>query len=296
VSDHPSPPSSGAPALPSLKERIRADLEAAGCRPLHRFGQNFMVDPSAVAALVDALDLTPGERVLEIGPGTGVLTEQLLKAGAVVLAVELDRGLHAHLASRYADHPRFTVVHGDALASKSRLHPEIEAFAKTPWKFGANLPFEVSIPVLLNAVDGASGGLPPQRIAVTVQREAAERLCAAPGSDAWGASAATMQTAGQPAILRRLPPHCFFPQPRVDSVIMTWTPGSAMPSGFGLWCRSIFAYRRKVLPRALRDVGCERDDTAAILAAAELTADLRVEQLDVASLRRLHASSREYLS
>lgn len=271
------------PAL-TLKQRILADLSAAGCQPLHRLGQNFMVDPQAVEALVTALDLTPGDLVVEIGPGTGVLTERLLTAGARVLAVELDRGLHAHLSQRFAEHPGLTLVHGDCLAGKTQLHPAIQAIAAQPWKLGANLPYDVSIPVLLNAVVGT----PPVRIAVTVQREAAERLCAAAGSDAWGASAATFQAAGDPRIVRRLSPACFHPRPRVDSAILSWTPRTALPEGFGLWCRTLFAYRRKVLPRALRDSGASLVDATAALTAAGLDPTRRVEQLTVSELVLLH--------
>lgn len=275
-----------APAVVTLKQRILADLAAAGCQPLHRLGQNFMVDPQAVDALVAALELTPGERVVEIGPGTGVLTERLLAAGAQVLAVELDRGLHAHLGQRFADHPGLTLVHGDCLAAKTRLHPAIMAITDQPWKLGANLPYDVSIPVLLNAVVGT----PPTRIAVTVQREAAERLCAAAGSDAWGASAATFQAAGDPRIVRRLSPACFHPRPRVDSAILGWTPRTSLPEGFGLWCRTLFAYRRKVLPRALRDSGATLAAATAALASAGLDPTRRVEQLTVAELVALHRS------
>jgi len=277
------PPAGGG----TLKQRILADLSAAGCQPLHRLGQNFMIDAPAVAALVNGLHLEPGDRVVEIGPGTGVLTEQLLAQGATVLAVELDRGLFAHLSQRYAGNPAVTVVHGDCLAGKTRLHPAIESFAAGPWKLGANLPYDVSIPVLLNAAAGAPDCPPPSRMAVTVQREAAVRLCSAPGSDAWGASAATFQAAGDPRLLRRLAPSCFHPRPRVDSAILGWTLRDAVPAGFGLWCRSLFAYRRKVLPRALRDCGASVDSAAAALAAAALDPTRRVEQLTVNELLRL---------
>ena len=121
---------------------------------------------------------------------------------------------------------------------------------------GANLPYDISIPLLLNCMSLAN---PPKCLSVTVQYEAATRLCAQPGSKAWGASAALAQAAGQGKIIRKLPPQCFWPPPRVDSAIYFWQPQRTVPSVFGLWCRSIFAYRRKRLPRALRDNGMARD-------------------------------------
>jgi 16S rRNA (adenine1518-N6/adenine1519-N6)-dimethyltransferase len=210
-----------------------------------------------------------------------------------MLAVELDRGLHGFLEQRFATElvtttasgeRRFTLVHGDCLASKSRLHPAIEAFAAAPWRLGANLPYDVALPVILNA---AALPIPPERVAVTIQYEAAERLCARPGADAWGASAAVLQAAGMPKLVRKLGPSCFHPQPRVDSAVLAWEPRTALPTGFGRWCRTVFAARRKVLTRALRDAGSERDAAEAACQACGLDPARRLEQLDAPELLAL---------
>jgi 16S rRNA (adenine1518-N6/adenine1519-N6)-dimethyltransferase len=267
------------------RERLAADLAAAGCQPLHRLGQNFMVEPAAVAALVGALGAADDDVVVEIGPGTGILTRALLAAGHRVLAVELDRGLAAWLPGAIAD-ARFALVHGDCLAGKNALHPAIVAAASAPWRLGANLPYDAALPALLNAV---ALPRPPTVIAATVQHEAAERLCSRPGADAWGASAAVFQAAGSPRIVRKLAPGCFHPAPRVDSAIIHWTPAVPLPPGFGRWCRTLFSFRRKVLPRALRDAGLERDAAQAALTAAGLDATRRVEELDASELRTLFA-------
>src|SRR5262245_22752213 len=105
----------GVPAKSDLKQRIIADLAAAGLAPLHRLGQNFMIDAQALAFISEQLGLGPGSRVVEIGPGTGVLTERLLARGAEILAVELDRGLFTLLQRSLAGRA-VTLVHGDALA------------------------------------------------------------------------------------------------------------------------------------------------------------------------------------
>jgi len=270
-----------------LRERLDADLAMAGLAPLHRLGQNFMIDPSALDCLVETLGATAGSRVVEIGPGTGHLTERLLDAGCTVLAVELDRGLHGFLDRQWGGRaPAFQLVHGDCLESKNRLHPAIEAFAQQPWSLGSNLPYDVSLPVLLNAVALPN---PPQRMAVTVQYEAAQRLCSKPGDDAWGASAAVLQSAGVPALVRRLTPSCFFPQPRVDSAILSWRPGPVpVPPGFGRWCRTMFSARRKVLVRALRDAGHEREPAEGACQACGLDTSRRVEGLDASELVALY--------
>ena len=222
----------------SLKQDIMAALTSANLAPLHRFGQNFMIDAAAVASIVQALGVTVGDRVVEVGPGTGVLTERMLALGARVTAVEIDRGLHGYLEQRFADEIKaqvLSLVHGDCLENKNTLHPEIIAVAAAgPWRLGANLPYDVALPVLLNA---AALPQPPTLVVVTVQWEAAERLCSRPGSAAWGASAATMQAAGAPTMVRKLPPDCFYPRPRVDSAILRWEPRAPLPAGFGRWCR-----------------------------------------------------------
>ncbi len=270
----------------SLKEQVLADLAAADCSPLHRFGQNFMVDARVIDALLAPLGRLAGARVVEVGPGTGVLTTRLLDAGAQVLAVEIDRGLAAWLTTSLV--PRgLTLVHGDALASKSRLHQAIIDWAAADeWLLASNLPYDAAIPVLLEAV-----ALPrqPRAISATVQYECGRRLCSRPGEDAWGASAAAFQAAGSPRLVRRIGRDAFHPRPNVDSAIVAWEPRAALPPGFTTWLRAVFAYRRKVLPRALMDAGCDRPAAETACAAAGLEASRRLESLDAPELLALHA-------
>jgi 16S rRNA (adenine1518-N6/adenine1519-N6)-dimethyltransferase len=279
-----------------LRREVVAELAAAGLSPLHRLGQNFMIDAAALAALCQELGAAPGLRVLEIGPGTGVLTGRLLAAGCRVLAVELDQGLSALLRGKFAgpcaagaEGPALTLEHGDCLESKSVLHPCIVAFAAQRWRLGANLPYDVALPVLLNAAALQPPALPPELAVVTVQWEAAQRLCARPGEEAWGASAAVLQAAGEARIVRRLAPACFYPRPRVDSAILRWRPLGVLPPGFGRWCRAVFSSRRKVLPGALRDRGMSRAEAEDACRACGLDPARRLEGLSAAELVGLHA-------
>ena len=270
--------------MASLKSEIAEALAASGLAPLHRYGQNFMIDERAVSALIEALGAAPGVRVAEVGPGTGVLTRRMIEAGAEVLAVEIDRGLAAHLTTTLV--PRgLQLVEGDCLASKTRLHPALEAFADQPWRLGANLPYDVALPVILNAV---ALPRPPDRLVVTIQLEAAQRLLSRPGDDAWGATAATLQAAGTPKLVRKLGPGSFFPPPRVDSAILAWTPERVLPAGFGTWCRTVFAYRRKVIPGALRDAGITREQAVAACQATGIDPERRLESLDWPELVALY--------
>jgi 16S rRNA (adenine1518-N6/adenine1519-N6)-dimethyltransferase len=274
-------------SAPSLAARVKDALAAHGLKPLHRFGQNFLIDQAALDALLRAADAGPGTRIVEVGPGTGVLTAPLLDAGATVLAVEIDHGLARILRDTLV--PRgLQLIEGDALASKTQLHPAIVAFAAAagPWKLVANLPYDVALPVILDAVALPT---PPTAVVVTIQREAAERLVAKPGDDAWGATSTVLQAAGIARIIRHLGPACFMPRPRVDSSILHWVPERPLPAGFGGWCRSLFAYRRKVLPGAMRDAfELPRDRAEAQCVAAGLDPLRRVEQLVPAELLRLH--------
>ena len=282
-----SRPPDAPPAAPSLRQRLRADLAAAGCSPLHRFGQNFMVEVRVLDDLLAALPPLSGARVVEVGPGTGVLTARLLDGGAQVLAVEIDRGLSAHLSATLVPRGSLVLVTGDALASKSRLHDAIRDWAAVgDWLLAANLPYDIAIPILLECA-----ALPRQPLAMvaTVQLECGRRLCSRPGDDAWGATAAVLQAGGTPRLLRRIGRDAFHPRPNVDSALIAWTPHTQLPAGFPLWCRAVFAYRRKVLPRALMDLGHSRDLAEAACAGLGLDPSRRLESLAPAELTALHA-------
>src|SRR5690348_3712510 len=107
------------------KQEIQSLLAQAGSQPRHRFGQNFMIDQNLVRLVAQAGNLTAEDHVLEIGPGTGTLTEELLARAGAVTAVEIDRDLAALLRDRFASRPQFKLVEGDALAGKHALNPEI---------------------------------------------------------------------------------------------------------------------------------------------------------------------------
>src|SRR5438094_3857448 len=114
--------------MAQTKHQIRALLTAAGIEPRHRFGQNFMIDQNLVRLVADAGEISAGDVVIEVGPGTGTLTEELLSRGAArVVAVEIDRDLAAVLRERFAGNERFSLIEGDALAGKHALNEELSA-------------------------------------------------------------------------------------------------------------------------------------------------------------------------
>src|SRR5215218_9252410 len=111
--------------MPQSKHEIQSLLAGAGTEPRHRFGQNFMIDQNLVRLVADAGQVAPGDTVIEVGPGTGTLTDELLARGARVVAVEIDRDLAALLRDRFAGNERFTLIEGDALAGKHALNVDL---------------------------------------------------------------------------------------------------------------------------------------------------------------------------
>src|SRR5947209_5791331 len=113
--------------MPQTKHEIQAILSEAGTEPRHRFGQNFMIDGNLVRLVAEAGQVGPTDLVIEVGPGTGTLTEELLARAGQVIAVEIDRDLAAVLRSRLGDRPNFRLIEADALASKHALNDDLLA-------------------------------------------------------------------------------------------------------------------------------------------------------------------------
>jgi 16S rRNA (adenine1518-N6/adenine1519-N6)-dimethyltransferase len=240
----------------SLAE-IRELLERHALSPRHALGQNFLIDANLVRKLVSASNLQPGELVLEIGPGTGTLTGELLDRGARLVACELDRGMARLIRERFADrlvpadqalHPgQLTLIEGDALEAKrelssallaalalqqpiadpaDQLPPSLAASRPrslappAPFKLIANLPYAAATPIMLTLLIDH-----PECVGqfVTIQREVGERLLARPGSAAWCPLSALAQAAcGREGLDRIaiLPPECFWPRPEITSVMV----------------------------------------------------------------------------
>lgn len=246
-------------SLASIKEL----LESRGLRPSKSLGQNFLIEPAHVLRLVDAAGVGPGDLVLEVGPGTGVLTDVLLERGCTVIACELDRGMAELLRDRLAapmKSGQFTLIEDDCLATKHEVNPRIiGALAGHPFRLVANLPYGAASPLIIALATmfhprlrGAAAcpegqvahadatpfphGLPKagQAVApgspiclgqfVTIQREVAERLRAQPGTKDYGEMGVLVQAMCQVKRIAVLPPGCFWPPPKVTSEMVAITP------------------------------------------------------------------------
>jgi 16S rRNA (adenine1518-N6/adenine1519-N6)-dimethyltransferase len=172
-------------------------------------GQSFLHDANQLLKIVGAAELSKADKVLEIGPGLGPLTELLLQNAGEVLAIEMDRRLVEVLRERFASAKNLNLLHDDALAFLKR-----EPRDWSDWKLVANLPYSVASPVL---VELAAGPHAPKMIVVTLQLEVAKRLMARADDDDYGILTLLVQLDFEPRDWFKIPPECFFPSPDVDS-------------------------------------------------------------------------------
>jgi len=191
---------------------MRELLAREGIQLTKSLGQNFLHDGNQLRRIVDAAELTKGDRVLEIGPGLGPLTELLLQNAGEVLAIEKDGRLVEVLRQRFAANlqaGRFQLLHDDALEFLKHNPRDWSA-----WKLVANLPYSVASPIL---VELALGQRSPERLVATLQLEVARRLMAQAGDDDYGLLTLLVQLDFEPRDWFKIPATCFFPQPDVDS-------------------------------------------------------------------------------
>ncbi len=229
---------------------IKHLLAGHGLHPKKRFGQNFLHDGNHMRRIMEAADLQEGGLVLEVGPGTGALTERLLEAGASVVAVEIDRDMEPILLDRLSSFgDRFKLHIGDVLESKHVLNPAVvELMGGRPFKMIANLPYNIASPLLVNlAVDhpGMSSAV------VMIQREVADRIGASPGGKDYGQLSVILQAMCEIDRVGTLSPECFWPRPKVASAVLRLvrrdTPLTDDPAALSSLVQKLFQKRRKQL-------------------------------------------------
>ena len=279
--------------MAQTKHQIEALLAEAGSNgPRHRFGQNFMIDQNLVRLVADAGQVRRDDLVIEVGPGTGTLTEELLDRSDEVVVVEIDRDLARMLRNRFESRPNFKLIEGDALAGKHELNADLLSLlasarrARRPLKLVANLPYNIASPLVIGLLIEAT-----DLLAFTVQKEVAERLRAGAGGDAYGPLSVIVQMMARVEILRTLPPQAFWPSPRVESSLVRLTRDDrlgARARPFGQFVHSIFSFRRKTLRRALAHAGHDAD---AVLTAAGFDGGLRPEAFSPEQLLRLYEAA-----
>jgi 16S rRNA (adenine1518-N6/adenine1519-N6)-dimethyltransferase len=217
-------------------------------RPKKRFGQHFLVNPTVLTGILRLAELTPDDVVLEVGAGTGALTEALAGRVQRLFALELDRELIAPLRQRFADRPHVEIIHADALTFDLAQLPK-------PVKVVANLPYGTAVAILTRLLTACTG---LDSAVVMVQREVAERLYALPGTKSYGSLTLLAHWYARVEKGFHVSPSAFSPPPKVHSTVVKVTPRPAPPvtvSDTALLFRVIhaaFAQRRKMLVNALR--------------------------------------------
>jgi len=275
VSD-PLAPERLAPPTPGQLRRL---LGSEGLRPRKSLSQNFLTDAATLDTIVDAAELQPGDRVVEIGPGLGVLTRRLLAAGASVLSVELDARLAAYLRRELDGVEGFELIEADALD----LHPR-EMFAGEGFKVVANIPYHITSPLLHAFLEGDR---PPELTVLLVQAEVADRVAAPPGQMSY--LSVFVQNVVSAEVVARVPAHAFEPAPAVDSAILRLRrrQDPAVPPGpgrepFYRIVQAGFRQRRKQIHNGLgRELQLDRDALEAALEACNITPDRRPQTLSV---------------
>jgi 16S rRNA (adenine1518-N6/adenine1519-N6)-dimethyltransferase len=251
-----------------------------------RLGQHFLADPNLLDAILREAELRDSDVVLEIGAGTGALTERLAAAAAHVHAIELDRGLEDELQAVAEDAGNVAVHWGDA------MDLDLTALEPPPGRVVSNLPYSIATPVILRTIEQIPSA---ERWTLMVQREIADRLRAEPGGRDYGSPSVLVQLACEVRLLRPVDRHVFKPPPRVDSALIELRRrGPSATQAFAALVRGAFAHRRKALARSLDLAGVhERDAVLRGLLEAGLAEDARAESLYPEDFVRLAEKIRE---
>jgi len=204
---------------------IKAILAGAGLSPNKRLGQCFMIDKNLLAKVVQLAAPRADGTVLEVGPGTGTLTEELLDRAACVVAAELDRGLAEVVRSRFADRDNFCLVEGDVLAGKHAMSPEVKSRLGQTAALIANLPYSIATPLIAQCLIESWRRVCADRadsvcfdsLTFTVQQEVATRMLAAPGGRLYGPISVLIALLGRGTLGPAIPAGAFWPPPKIAS-------------------------------------------------------------------------------
>jgi 16S rRNA (adenine1518-N6/adenine1519-N6)-dimethyltransferase len=272
--------------------RPAKDLSAlfggAPFRPRKSQGQNFLVDPEVLDRIGRTVDCPPGDLLLEVGGGTGNLTERLLGMARPLLVIEKDPRLHEFLERRFMNATAFQLIRGDI------LELDVASFAPLPpgrIVLVGNIPYYLTSPLLAGLLTRTRGAL--RRMYLMIQKEVADRLQARPGTKEWGALSVCAQYHSDVTVHFPVKASSFKPRPKVESAFVSLEPRERLPlagdgeEAFFRMVRAIFQSRRKTLWNSLKLLGRPVERVRAAIGAAGLSPEVRGETLDLERLMKL---------
>jgi len=261
---------------------VKAVLAKHGFTFSKALGQNFLINPSVCPKMAELCGADKNTGVIEVGPGAGVLTNELANVAGKVAAIELDKRLLPILEETLGEHDNVKVINGDVM--KLDLHELIkEEFGGGKVVVCANLPYYITSPVIMRILEER---LPIEALTVMVQKEAADRICAEPGTRASGAISAAVHYYSEPEFLFKVSAGSFMPAPKVDSAVIKLNilkepPVKAADEKlFFKVVRASFLQRRKTLSNSLSSgLSVPKAEISAILAEAGITPTARAEEM-----------------
>lgn len=270
---------------------IKEILGRHGFRFSKALGQNFLINPTVCPRMAEQSGASPETGVLEVGPGIGILTRELAERAKKVVAVELDRRLLPVLEETLAEYGNVSVINGDILKLDLRELLARE-FGEMPVSVCANLPYYITSPVIMRLLEER---LPIASLTVMVQKEAARRICAQPGTRECGAVTAAVRYYAEPEILFEVSRGSFLPAPNVDSSVIRLTlrrePAVRVENeaGFFALVRAAFGQRRKTMLNSVSaGLALPKETVGKALDDAGLDRRVRAEQLTMQEFARLY--------
>lgn len=257
-------------------------------------GQNFLIDDSVPKDIVSGAEVDENDLVIEIGPGVGTLTAQLLNKAKKVVAIELDNDLIPILNQEIGDNPKFTLIHKDALKVNFN---EIIGEEKSV-KLVANLPYYVTTPIIVKLL---KEGYNFKSLTIMIQKEVAERMNADPGNKDYGSLSLLVQYFCNTKIVRRVPPQCFIPRPKVDSIVIRLDKLSEPrvkvenEKLFFDIIRNSFNMRRKTLWNGVKNIGLSKEKLELAFNEADIDSKRRGETLSIEEFATLSDKINQYL-
>ena len=272
------------------KKELMQILDELNMHPGKRFGQNFMIDENLTECIVKESNVTSDTVVVEIGPGLGALTSIIIKTGAEIFAVEIDKRPQEYLRKQLGNYDNFHLIEGDAcrLDIESLLSEASQTDTIAEWKCIANLPYSISSPFIARILTLMH---PPYEMLFLLQKETAQRLAAEKNSRNYGALSVRVQNMYDVKIVRKVPPEVFYPVPDVDSALAKFVlkadaPDSKEMKHISKVIKAAFLQRRKKMIKALSSL-FGKEHTLQVFEELNISTNARAQELSPGEFRLL---------